>query len=218
MKKLFRKIQDKVEEKCLHYHHDVHRYGILLIAAIVCLQFFTMGQVAVADELTAQSLSECVNAIRQENGGAGLSLNPQLTEAAENKLKDMQEYHYWAHMNPETGKKPWDFMDEAGYYYHAAGENLAIGFEDSQEVCAAWKKSRHHFENIINPAYKEFGFAIEKADLEDKNHGILVVLLFGSTEHPVGTSPIKEEQVKMQNGKRDNIFFAIFFSFLSRLQ
>lgn len=215
---MFQKIQDYIEQKCRGFRHGVHTYGILLVSAVVALQFFFMGQVAIADELTARSLAECVNAIRLENDRNALSSNPQLVEAAESKLRDMQEYGYWAHMNPETGKKPWDFMDEAGYYYHAAGENLAIGFEDSHEVCEAWKKSRHHFENIISPAYREFGFAIEKAHLEDNNRGILIVLLFGSTEHPLGASPIKGEDVKMQTEKSDNIFFAIFFSFLSRLQ
>lgn len=204
-------IKQQNEQRRQNVHPHVH--GTLFILALTALQVFFTGQTAAADELTAQSLGKCVNEIRMENGGNMLSFNSLLTEAAENKLKDMQQYHYWAHENPETKKKPWDFVDEAGYYYHAVGENLAIGFEDSQKVCDAWEKSKVHFENIINPAYREFGFAVDKASLKSSK-GILVVLLFGTREHP-HMAPV---EAKNQTEGSDNIFFAILFSLLSRLQ
>jgi len=157
-----------------------HAVPIFIFLATAVVQFLLLPYVVDAGEMTIQALTKCTNEIRLKHADNELFINPNLTAAAENKLNDMAQYSYWAHENPSTNKKPWDFVDEAGYYYETTGENLAIGFENSEEICQAWEKSQKHFENIVNPTYQEMGFAIDKAHLRKDANGILVVLMFGS--------------------------------------
>lgn len=168
-----------------------HKNAITILAMLVLSQFLFAIYVADAGELTVNNLFECTNAIRAEHGVPPLYLNDKLNLASSNKLDDMANYGYWAHQNPVSGKKPWDFVDEAGYYYKASGENLAFGFTDSQAVCDSWRASKTHLANIINPDYQEIGFAVDKANLHKNGKGLLVVQIFGSREDftPPGTDP-----------------------------
>jgi uncharacterized protein YkwD len=157
-----------------------HKSAILVLFGLVVLQFIFIHMVVDAGEMTSNALLDCTNTIRTEKTGTDLVLNNKLSVAAEKKLDDMKADDYWAHQNPKTGKQPWDFIDDAGYNYETAGENLAIGFTDSQKICDAWSKSKLHYENIVNPSYQEVGFAIDKANLHKNAKGILVVQMFGS--------------------------------------
>jgi hypothetical protein len=151
----------------------------IIVLGIMVISQFIFIYVGLAAEMTRRDLINCTNELRAEKKVDQLYFNERLNIAAEAKLADMQRYKYWAHSNPTTGKKPWDFVDEAGYYFKTTGENLAFGFMDSQKVCEAWKNSELHYANIINKTFQEVGFAIDKARLSDGN-GILVVQMFGS--------------------------------------
>lgn len=157
-----------------------HRSAILVLFGLVVFQFFFIRLVVDAGEMTALALLDCTNAIRQQKQEIALVMNDTLSVAATKKLDDMKTYDYWAHQNPTTQKQPWNFIDDAGYKYETAGENLAIGFTDSQKICDAWEASKLHYENIINTTYQEVGFAIDKANLHKNAKGILVVQMFGS--------------------------------------
>lgn len=163
-----------------NYLQNINKKAIITLLVIIANQFLFMKMIADAGELNSASLLECTNGMRAEYNLGPLYLNQDLTYAANKKLEDMEFYKYWAHENPETGKKPWDFVDESGYYYQTTGENLAIGFIDSEEVCDAWANSQVHLANIVNKSYQEVGFAVHKADLEDHGKGLLVVQMFGS--------------------------------------
>ncbi len=166
-------------------HNDlmrINRKAIFVLLSIVIGQFLVSHHIVDAGEMTMEGLLECTNAIRTRSTDNELILNDQLNEAALEKLKDMQEYKYWAHENPSTSKKPWDFVDQAGYYYQTTGENLAIGFMTSQEICDAWEASETHLANIENKTFQEVGFAINKANLHEHGKGILVVQMFGSRD------------------------------------
>ena len=54
-----------------------------------------------------------------------LAKSDMLQEAAEKKAQDMIENNYFAHTSPQ-GKTPWHWVEESGYDYRYAGENLAI--------------------------------------------------------------------------------------------
>jgi len=161
-------------------HNRRYKNAIVILATLVVSQFLFTQYVADAGELSAKEVLDCTNLIRQNHAQAGLYTNELLNRAAENKLADMEKYDYWAHQNPETGKYPWDFVDEAGYYYQTSGENLAFGFDNSQDICDAWKNSPKHLENIVDPSYQEVGLAIDKTNLHKDAKGILVVMMFGS--------------------------------------
>ena len=178
------RLGDEEQGQNMHQHlHHHHLKAIIVMLGFTCAQFFFMGAVVSAGELTIRALLECTNLLRLGDKQPNeLVMNEKLTTAAENKLQDMAKYKYWAHENPITGKQPWDFVDEAGYYYETTGENLAYGFDDSQKICDAWEKSPKHLANITDSTFEEIGFAVDKANLHKNEKGILVVQMFGSRD------------------------------------
>lgn len=88
-----------------------------------------------------------------------LTVNPLLEKAAEMKAKDMISKGYFAHQSPE-GHSPWYWLDQVGYDFSYAGENLAINFSESSDVNQAWLDSPKHKENIMNGNFTEIGIAV----------------------------------------------------------
>jgi hypothetical protein len=152
----------------------------LLFTTLLGTLWLSHNTSSAGNPVTIEGLYKCTNSIRTEHSQKRLFLSEQLNRAAFHKLVDMEEYDYWAHKNPATGAMGWEFIDRSGYYYQIAGENLAIGYPTSEEVCEAWKNSPTHFENMIDPDFQEMGFAFEEVILENNRSGILVVQLFAT--------------------------------------
>ncbi len=123
-------------------------------------------------------LVDLTNQTRQNSGLAPLNINPLLERAALLKAQDMLKNNYFAHTSP-SGATPWYWFSEAGYKYQSAGENLAAGFIDTNELMQAWRNSPSHLANILNPKYKEIGMAVIRGNFQGGNTA-LVVQLFGS--------------------------------------
>ncbi len=102
---------------------------------------------------------EHTNEARVAEGGGALAENALLTAAAYAKAADMAEKGYFAHVGP-NGKEPWEWLQEIGYDYRAAGENLAVRFVDSRDVVNAWMDSPTHRANIVKPIYTEIGIGV----------------------------------------------------------
>jgi uncharacterized protein YkwD len=88
-----------------------------------------------------------------------LQEEPLLKEAAQKKLQDMFDNNYWDHTSP-SGIKAWNFINESGYSYDIAGENLSKGFVSAESMTEAWMNSPTHKANIMNSAYKDTGVAL----------------------------------------------------------
>lgn len=86
-----------------------------------------------------------------------LTLNQKLAESAEAKCKDMVKNDYWDH-NDKQGREPWYFIDQAGYSYEYAGENLAYGFRSESDTVTGWMNSDGHRKNILDTNFTEVGF------------------------------------------------------------
>ena len=112
-----------------------------------------------SSNLTSSYLLQETNQNRSKDKQTPLSLDPQLTSAAQAKAENMANSNYWAHNSPD-GKTPWSFIATSGYQYQAAGENLAYGFSDASGVIAGWMNSTEHRENILNSAYSDVGFGV----------------------------------------------------------
>ncbi|KKP75604.1 MAG: hypothetical protein UR72_C0004G0062 [Parcubacteria group bacterium GW2011_GWC1_35_21] len=93
-------------------------------------------------------LANLTNEERQAQNLQTLAVSPILNKAAEMKATDMATKSYFAHTSPE-GKTPWFWLDQVGYKYQYAGENLAINFSDSKDVTNAWMASPTHKANIV---------------------------------------------------------------------
>ena len=91
----------------------------------------------------------------------------------------MVQRDYWSHNAPD-GTTPWSFVESNGYEYQAAGENLAFGFMNSQQVITGWMNSPEHRANVLNRNYQEIGIGItESLNFQGKGPATVVVALYG---------------------------------------
>jgi uncharacterized protein YkwD len=111
-----------------------------------------------ATNISSKVLLAETNAARTANHEDALELNAALSQAAQAKANDMAQHNYWSHVTPD-GRQPWSFIDATPYQYLAAGENLAYGFGDSDQVVTAWLNSPEHRANLLNHNYRDVGFA-----------------------------------------------------------
>jgi len=132
---------------------------------------------AIGPAIYPAKIVEKVNLERQKIGLSPLSENRTLAEAAQAKANDMAARGYFSHNTPD-GRTPWQFMDEAGYYFSYAGENLAVDFFDTKEITGAWMESEGHRENILNIDFLETGIGVAAGNYEDREV-LFYVQMFG---------------------------------------
>lgn len=122
-------------------------------------------------------LTSMTNEKRTENQLATLTTNPLLVQAAQLKANDMAARGYFSHDTPD-GKTPWYWLDQVGYTYQYAGENLAVNFVESKDVTEAWMNSPSHRANIVKGSYTEIGIAVSSGMYKGRE-SIFVVQFFG---------------------------------------
>ncbi|MDP2647869.1 MAG: CAP domain-containing protein [Candidatus Yanofskybacteria bacterium] len=136
---------------------------------------------------TAQEVFRETNNFRNANGLPSLEENFALNSAAVQKLQDMLQNQYFAHVSP-TGISPWHWFEVNDYDYSFAGENLAIGFIDASGTVQAWADSPSHRKNMMDSGYTQMGIAVTQGKIKDIE-GNVVVQLFGTPVKPLaGTS------------------------------
>jgi hypothetical protein len=171
----------------------------LLLKVLILPFIFSFSQSVFFADLTKISLVNLTNEARQEIGYSSLKENPILSQAAYLKAMDMLEKGYFSHYSP-AGVSPWHWLQQAGYDYRLAGENLAVGFLESDQVHTAWMNSLSHKENILNGRYEEIGMAVVKGNFQGKETA-LVVQFFGTprvvaaSEPLLASAPLIEEPV-----------------------
>ncbi len=117
---------------------------------------------AYATNISVNDLLSGTNQRRSQAGVGSLAINSKLQSAAQAKANDMANRNYWAHNTPE-GNPPWVFINNAGYKYSKAGENLGCGFDDSSSLITGWYNSPTHKANLLDSAFEEVGFGIVNA-------------------------------------------------------
>ncbi len=147
------------------------------------------ASVMIAPSSEALQLLATTNSIREANRVTDLQINGALTAAAEAKAADMIANNYWAHVSP-SGITPWNFIDQTGYQYVGAGENLAYGFTSLSDVMTGWMNSASHRANVLKAAYSEVGFSVvTAADFMGSGPQTIVVAEYGiPTEAPAPTA------------------------------
>jgi hypothetical protein len=118
------------------------------------------------------------NAERERYAVAPLSRSAILDEAARMKAEHMAAESYFSHDSP-GGITPWYWFTRVGYVYAHAGENLAVHFQDSDEVVRAWMNSPTHKANVVGPQYTEIGIGTAKGRYQGYDT-VFVVQLFGT--------------------------------------
>ncbi len=172
-------------EKNRNIPHLLQTFSVAVIFMFaVALFVFAQNYLDIAQKfnLTATVypavLTDLTNEYRSEKGIAGLAWNETLANAANAKARDMMQKGYFAHTSPE-GLTPWHWFAQEEYSFLYAGENLAVHFDDTEDVEDAWLNSPLHKANIVNPHFSEVGIAVLEGFFEGKNTTV-VVEFFGT--------------------------------------
>ena len=136
-------------------------------------------------------LVDLTNEARLENGLEPLRLSSELAQIASLKAEHMAENEYFAHNSPE-GVSPWYWFGAVGYDFVYAGENLAVDFDDSEDVNDAWLDSPGHRANILDARFTEIGIATFEGEYNGHNT-VYVVQMFGT---PAPVPEVASEQVE----------------------
>jgi hypothetical protein len=169
-----------------HKPHLLRHEGMMLVfTLIVVIELGFLAQVFLVFDRTSflasvlpSVLTNLTNEERKDNNVPPLTESSLLDQAAKMKAEDMATKGYFAHTSPE-GHTPWYWLDQVGYNYSAAGENLAVNFFESSDVSQAWMNSPSHRANIVKPGYKEIGIGVARGVYNGKST-IFVAQFFGT--------------------------------------
>jgi len=141
-------------------HHSLRRMRIagvaVAIAAALVLALsgsamaWTAGTFSVADE---QLLFALTNQDRASAGLNALVDDSYLHSEARWRAKDMADRDYFSHAIPPDGRMVFDYMQDDGYCFRVAGENIGLTtYDDSDATTSleqAFMGSPEHRDNIL---------------------------------------------------------------------
>lgn len=183
-------------------NHRPHIFSIASVAVLaIAVVVFEAGYIAQTKFVFLQTdylasvlpgaLVALTNQDRVAGGLDGVTEDVLLDRAAQAAAEDMATKGYFAHVSPE-GKDPWYWLNQVGYDYSYAGENLAVNFTDSQNVETAWMASPTHRANIEKPQYTKVGFGTANGMYEGKE--TTFVVSFFATPAIVALAEVKPPQ------------------------
>ncbi|OEU72376.1 MAG: hypothetical protein BA869_02235 [Desulfuromonadales bacterium C00003107] len=122
-----------------------------------------------------------------------LAFNAGLIQAAFFHSRDMIDQQYIAHISPD-GRTPEDRIQEAGYEFFHAGENIGarlsstplaeadavLGIHDDLFIDEN-TEGRYHRVNILNESYKEAGIGVDFGYYNEYPHSYLLTCDFGAS-------------------------------------
>ena len=152
--------------------------AILFVETLfVARSFFVFPNIDLLASILPSILVSDTNSNRTADALKPLQTSALLTEAAQLKANDMAAKGYFSHVSP-NGETPWYWLDQVGYNYEYAGENLAVNFTDSNDVVNAWMNSPEHRANILDGNYTQIGIATAQGEYQG-HQAIFVVQFFG---------------------------------------
>ncbi|MFF9909033.1 CAP domain-containing protein [Streptomyces sp. NPDC013457] len=107
----------------------------------------------------AEEVVRLVNVERAAAGCKALTIDADLTEAAQEYTDDMAATGNFSHTGTD-GSQPQDRIEAAGYTWSRSGENIAKGQADAAAVMDAWMHSPGHRANILNCDFTEIGVGV----------------------------------------------------------
>ena len=100
-----------------------------------------------------------LNAYRGSKSLPALRYDERLNRASEVHARDLATAGIISHTGTD-GSGHGDRVQLQGYYFSIAGENVATGQMNWDDVFTAWKKSPGHNENLLRDDVSEFGLAL----------------------------------------------------------
>jgi len=129
--------------------------------SIVLLTVISISQIAVVQADWKDDMLKLVNAERAKENLPKVCYNKKLTAASKNHADDMIANDFFSHTGSD-GSQPWDRMEDEGYSWGSAAENIAYGQTSVNEVMNAWMNSPGHKANILS-GNVHFGAAWENS-------------------------------------------------------
>lgn len=108
----------------------------------------------------AEEVAYLVNQQRKANGLEELKMVPALNAAAQKRAEEIVES--FDHARPD-GTKCFTVLAEYGLSYSYAGENIAYGYIDPDDVMDGWMNSEGHRKNILNVNFQYIGVGVVKS-------------------------------------------------------
>ncbi len=161
----------------------------LVIAIVSIFPLTALLTPEVLQEQSAQ-IFDLTNNLRTSIGLNDLNENQKLNQSAYQKIQDMIINDYFAHASPD-GKRLAHWLNVSAYNYKTAGENLAIGFSDAEKTMQAWQNSPTHYQNLVDPDFKEIGVSTVHGNYKERGV-IFSVQHFGA---PKSEPVILEEEI-----------------------
>ena len=136
---------------------------------------------AASDANAAQFATEVLALVNQEraaNGLGAVTLNAQLTQAAQGHSFDMGCNFFLSHTGSD-GSDPGARIDATGYYWLTWGENVAAGYSTPAAVMNGWMNSPGHRANILDGSFTEMGigYAYNSGDTVNKYYHYWTMVL-----------------------------------------
>ncbi len=104
------------------------------------------NEVEMPETSLAMKVLNIVNSERAKYGLDFLTYDSTISRAA--GIRAMEIKSLFSHTRPD-GRSCFTALDEAGYSYRKAGENIAYGQNSPEEVMTAWMNSEGHRANIL---------------------------------------------------------------------
>ena len=138
--------------------------GLLLLLALLSAPLSALE----LPETVAQQVLILSNQARQQLGLSPLSLDPHLSQAAQQHSQEMDRLHYFGHLSPipefaTLARR----IQEFGYYGLSSAENLhrEQGYDRvhvAERAVQAWLASPQHRRNLLNPKYNRMGLGLSR--------------------------------------------------------
>ncbi|MBE6827890.1 MAG: hypothetical protein E7514_04640 [Ruminococcaceae bacterium] len=133
----------------------------IVIIVLACALAFCFA--SCSDNSTDRAISGIVNLCnekRAEEGLGALTLDENLSQNASVRAEETAREGCFSHIRPDGSGCFTAITSD----YTAAGENLAEGKPDAQEIVSAWMASEAHRNNIMNRNFGKIGLAFYEKD------------------------------------------------------
>ena len=148
---------------------------LALVLPIIAYTLFGPSNALASPDFNQQVIAS-INQQRAAHSLRPLNENSLLDISASKKALDMLSQNYWDHVSPQ-GVYPWSLMNQAGYRYATAGENLGKGYFDAQSQVSGWMNSPAHRTNLLNSNFREAGVYIANGNFRGENTSVVVLHL-----------------------------------------
>jgi hypothetical protein len=188
--------KNNYQPKSLHSKRILFHAGAAIVIKLVVVFFIVSYPLTawMTPDLIAEQGRKIIvltNELRKELSLPVLKENTKLDQAAYAKVQDMFLGQYFAHTSP-ANKNLETFLKQVAYNFSTAGENLAMGFDNSEDVMAAWKKSPTHYANLSDENFQEIGVGIAE-DIFEGGNTVFTAQYFGRPQNITVNITPKEE-------------------------